>query len=63
MKSLAWSMCAALACASGARAGQKPVAYRLASLPASAEQGQQLVLCAANIGAGPVDVLYWSSST
>jgi hypothetical protein len=49
-------MCAALACASGAWAGQKPVAYRLASLPASAEQGQQLVLCAANIGAGPVDV-------
>ncbi len=37
-------------------AGQKPVAYRLASLPASAEQGQELVLCAVNIGTGPVDV-------
>jgi hypothetical protein len=34
----------------------KPVAFRLASLPASAERGQKLVLCAANIGTGAVDV-------
>jgi len=34
----------------------KPVVYRLASLPATAEQGQQLLLCATNIGTGPVDV-------
>jgi hypothetical protein len=37
-------------------AGLKPVAFRLASLPASAEPGQKLVLCAANIGTGSVDV-------
>jgi hypothetical protein len=36
--------------------GMKPVAFRLASLPASAEPGQKLVLCAANIGTGAVDV-------
>jgi hypothetical protein len=34
----------------------KPVAFRLASSPASAEPGQELVLCAANIGTGSVDV-------
>jgi hypothetical protein len=34
----------------------KPVAFRLASLPASAEQGEKLVLCATNIGSGAVDV-------
>jgi hypothetical protein len=56
MKSRAWFICLALTCAAGIWAGQKPVAYRLASLPASAEQGQELVLCAANIGTGPVDV-------
>jgi hypothetical protein len=37
-------------------AGLKPVALRLASLPAPVEPGQKLVLCAANIGAGDVDV-------
>jgi hypothetical protein len=34
----------------------KPVALRLASLPASTEPGQKLLLCAANIGTGAVDV-------
>jgi len=33
-----------------------PVAFRLASLPASTEPGQKLVLCAANIGTGVLDV-------
>jgi len=42
----------ALVAAASAWAGMKPVAFRLASLPASAEQGHKLVLCAANIGAG-----------
>jgi hypothetical protein len=51
-----WSACFALATAAGAWAGVKPVAFRLASLPASAEPGQKLVLCAANIGTGAVDV-------
>jgi hypothetical protein len=48
--------CLVLATAAGAWAGMKPVAFRLASLPASTEPGQKLVLCAANIGAGSVDV-------
>ncbi len=48
--------CFALATAAGAWAGMKPVAFRLASLPASVEPGQKLVLCAANIGTGSVDV-------
>jgi len=56
MKSRAWLICVALACAASACAAMKPVAFRLASLPASAEPGQNLVLCAANIGTGTVDV-------
>jgi len=56
MKSRVWLTCLALACAATAWAEIKPVAYRLASLPASAEPGQKLVLCAANIGSGAVDV-------
>ncbi len=56
MKTGVWVTCCVLTCAAGARAGMKPVSYRLASLPASAEQGQKLVLCAANIGTGTVDV-------
>ena len=55
-KSLVWLTCFALAMAANAWAGMKPVAFRLASLPASAEPGQTLVLCAANIGTGAVDV-------
>ena len=56
MKSSVWLTCFALAAATGAWAGMKPVAFRLASLPTSAKQGQKLVLCAANIGTGGVDV-------
>jgi len=56
MKSCVWLTCFALATAASAWAGMKPVALRLASLPASAEPGQKLVLCAANIGTGAVDV-------
>jgi hypothetical protein len=48
-----WLICFALAATA---AGADPVAFRLASLPASAEPGQKLVLCAANIGTGAVDV-------
>jgi len=54
MKSCAWMACFALAMVAGAWAD--PVAFRLASLPASAEPGQKLVLCAANIGTGALDV-------
>jgi hypothetical protein len=56
MKSRVWLTWLALATAAGACAGMKPVAFRLASLPASTEPGQKLVLCAANIGTGTVDV-------
>jgi hypothetical protein len=56
MKSRVWLTWFALAMAVSAWAGMKPVAFRLASLPASAEAGQKLVLCAANIGTGGVDV-------
>jgi hypothetical protein len=56
MRSSWWLTCFALATVAGAWAGTKPVAFRLASLPASAEPGQKLVLCAANIGTGAVDV-------
>ena len=56
MKACVWLTCFALATAASAGAGMKPVALRLASLPASAEPGQKLVLCAANIGTGAVDV-------
>ncbi len=49
------AMAALLAAGSG-RAALKPEAYRLASLPANVEPGQKLVLCAANIGTGGVDV-------
>lgn len=56
MKSRVWLTCFALVTAAGAWAGMKPVAFRLASLPASAEPGQKLMLCAANIGTGPVYV-------
>jgi len=45
-----------MATAASGWAGMKPVAFRLASLPASTEPGQKLVLCAANIGTGAVDV-------
>jgi len=47
--------CFALAAAS-AWAGTKLTVFRLASLPASVDQGQKLMLCAANIGTGAVDV-------
>ncbi|HUE00288.1 MAG TPA: hypothetical protein VMR62_12005 [Bryobacteraceae bacterium] len=56
MRSFVWLLCLSLGTAAGALAGLKPVAFRLASLPASAEPGQKLVLCAANIGTGSVDV-------
>jgi hypothetical protein len=56
VKSCVWLTCFALATAAGAWAGMKPVAFRLASLPASTEPGQKLVLCATNIGTGGVDV-------
>ncbi len=42
--------------AAAASAAPKPVAFRLASLPATLEPGQEAVLCAANIGTGAVDV-------
>lgn len=42
--------------AAGAQAALKPVAFRLASLPATVEQGQKLFLCATNIGTGAVEV-------
>jgi hypothetical protein len=51
-----WLTGMALLTAGSAWAGLKPVAYRLASLPAAVEPGQKLVLCAANIGTGEVDV-------
>jgi len=54
MKSRVWLTSLALVTAARACAG--PVAFRLASLPASAEPGQKLVLCATNIGTGVVDV-------
>jgi hypothetical protein len=56
VKSRVWLTCLALVTVAGAWAGMKPVAFRLASLPASSEPGQKLMLCAANIGTGPVDV-------
>jgi|CZKX01.1.fsa_nt_gi hypothetical protein len=56
MKCCVWFTCCALVMAASACAGMRPVAFRLASLPASAEPGQKLVLCAANIGTGSVDV-------
>jgi len=56
MKSRVYLTYFALATAAGAWAGPKPVAFRLASLPASVEPGQKLVLCATNIGTGSVDV-------
>jgi len=52
MRSLGWlASLAVLTTASAA-----PVAFRLASLPASVEPGQKLVLCAANVGTGALDV-------
>ena len=56
VKSRVWLTWFALVTAASAWAGMKPVAFRLASLPASVEPGQKLVLCAANIGTGGVDV-------
>jgi len=56
MKSWVWLAGLLLAGVGGAQAAIKPVVYRLASLPASAQAGQKLVLCAANIGTGAVDV-------
>jgi hypothetical protein len=56
MKSPAWLTCLALLMASGASAALKPVAFRLASLPNGVAPGQKLVLCAANIGTGALDV-------
>jgi hypothetical protein len=56
MQSAAWFTSLALITTAVAGAAPKPVAFRLASLPASVEPGQQLVLCAANIGTGAVDV-------
>jgi len=55
MKHCAWLTSLILMSAS-AWAGTKPVAFRLASLPATAAPGQKLMLCAANIGTGSVDV-------
>jgi hypothetical protein len=52
MRSLGWL--AGLALLTTASAA--PVAFRLASLPASVEPGQRLVLCAANVGTGALDV-------
>jgi len=51
-----WLTGVVFACAASARASQKPVSYGLVSLPTTAEDGQKLVLCAANIGTGAVDV-------
>ena len=56
MKSCLWFAGFALITAAAAQASIKPVVYRLASLPASVEPGQKLLLCAANIGTGAVDV-------
>ena len=56
MTSRVWFTCFALAVTAPVWAGMKPVAFRLASLPASAGEGQKLDLCAANIGTGAVDV-------
>lgn len=56
MKSLAWLTYVTCMAAAPAWAGINPVSFRLASLPASTEPGQKLVLCAANIGTGSVDV-------
>src|ERR1051326_6307254 len=56
MKASVWLIVLGLAMTAGASAGLKPVAFRLASLPASAEQGQKLILCATNVGTGTVDV-------
>lgn len=56
MKSCAWLTCFTLMSAAGAWASVKPVVFRLASLPASVEPGQKLMLCAANIGTGAIDV-------
>jgi hypothetical protein len=56
MKSSGWFTSLALLTAGHAAAALNPVAFRLASLPASVEKGQQLVLCAANVGTGALDV-------
>ncbi len=54
MRSLVWI--AGLALLTIAEASATPVAFRLASLPSTAEPGQKLVLCAANVGTGALDV-------
>jgi hypothetical protein len=56
MKSPGWFPCLALLTAAHAAAALNPVVFRLASLPASVEKGQRLILCAANIGTGALDV-------
>ncbi|HTQ53710.1 MAG TPA: hypothetical protein VMI94_04570 [Bryobacteraceae bacterium] len=61
MKSAAWftavaPLTAVLLTSAAAWAVPKPVSFRLASLPASVEPGQKLLLCATNIGTGAVDV-------
>jgi hypothetical protein len=56
MTSPGWFPCLALLTVAHAAAALNPVAFRLASLPASVEKGQELVLCAANIGTGALDV-------
>ena len=56
MKSWIWFSSLALLTAVSAWAGAKPVVFRLASLPVTIEPGQKLVLCAANVGTGELDV-------
>jgi hypothetical protein len=56
VRSSVWLTGVALLSAASAFAGLKPESFRLASLPATVEPGQKLVLCAANIGTGEVDV-------
>jgi hypothetical protein len=56
MKSSGWLPCLALLTTTHAAAALNPVVFRLASLPASVEKGQELVLCATNIGTGALDV-------
>jgi len=56
VKSAVWLTGVALLSATASWAGVKPESFRLASLPAAVEPGQELVLCAANIGTGEVEV-------
>jgi len=51
-----WATILSVLLVTSAWAGLKPVAFRLASLPATAEPGQRLLLCATNIGTGELYV-------